>query len=185
MFGFRHSKEPPYLPREVEPGNIESYIQNRLDDQIIWYDQKAQQAQNTYKRMQFFELIVAAAIPLLANYTVSCPAIAFIVGLLGAIVTVNALAAITKTGLSTVPPAKRSSTRKIFTSWARSPTAPTKPPSSSSCTTSKICFLLRATSGSPQIPQCFPQRRNLSPAPAHRFFQRYPACTDNVLRLRP
>lgn len=88
MFGFRHSKEPPYLPREVEPGNIESYIQNRLDDQIMWYDQKAQQAQNTYKRMQFFELIVAAAIPLLANYTVSCPAIAFIVGLLGAIVTV-------------------------------------------------------------------------------------------------
>ena len=67
MFGFRHSKEPPYLPREVEPGNIESYIQNRLDDQIMWYDQKAQQAQNTYKRMQFFELIVAAAIPLLAN----------------------------------------------------------------------------------------------------------------------
>lgn len=54
----------------------------------MWYDQKAQQAQNTYKRMQFFELIVAAAIPLLANYTVSCPAIAFIVGLLGAIVTV-------------------------------------------------------------------------------------------------
>lgn len=89
MFDFLHMhKEAPYVPKEVEPGNIESYIRNRLDDQIAWYDKKAQQAQHIYKRMQFFELIVAALIPLLANYTVSYPVIAFIVGLLGAIITV-------------------------------------------------------------------------------------------------
>lgn len=90
MVSFCGSKPPeePYSPPEVVPGDINSYIKNRLDDQITWYDKKAQQAQRTYKRMQLTELIVATAIPLLANYTASCPAIAFVVGLLGGIITV-------------------------------------------------------------------------------------------------
>ena len=75
-----------------------------------WYDKKAQQAQRTYKRMQLTELIVATAIPLLANYTASCPAIAFVVGLLAGIITViegtERLAAIMRTGSNTALPAK-------------------------------------------------------------------------------
>lgn len=90
MFSFLRSNPPeaPYTQPQVVPGDINSYITSRLDDQITWYDKKAQQAQRIYKRMQFAELIVAAAIPLLANYTVSCPVIAFIVGFLGGIITI-------------------------------------------------------------------------------------------------
>lgn len=31
-------KVPDYTPPEIEPGDINSYITNRLDDQINWYD---------------------------------------------------------------------------------------------------------------------------------------------------
>ena len=57
----RKPPEEPYSPPEVVPGDINSYIKNRLDDQITWYDKKAQQAQRTYKRMQFNVLRLAWA----------------------------------------------------------------------------------------------------------------------------
>ena len=90
MFSFCRNKsaeKESYTPPDVEPGDINSYIQNRLNDQIRWYDKKAQQAQRIYKRLQFAEFVIAAAIPLLTNYTVSRPAVAFVVGLLGAAIT--------------------------------------------------------------------------------------------------
>ena len=42
MVSFCGSKPPeePYSPPEVVPGDINSYIKNRLDDQITWYDKK-------------------------------------------------------------------------------------------------------------------------------------------------
>lgn len=36
----RKPPEEPYSPPEVVPGDINSYIKNRLDDQITWYDKK-------------------------------------------------------------------------------------------------------------------------------------------------
>lgn len=87
---FLFGKKPevsPDLP-EVEPGNIDSYIRNRLDEQIKWYDQKSQKAQRVYKRMQVAELIIAALIPLLSGYTVGHSKIAFAVGVLGAVIAV-------------------------------------------------------------------------------------------------
>lgn len=43
----RKPPEEPYSPPEVVPGDINSYIKNRLDDQITWYDKKAvRDAQN-------------------------------------------------------------------------------------------------------------------------------------------
>ena len=57
----RKPPEEPYSPPEVVPGDINSYIKNRLDDQITQYDKKAQQAQRTYKRMQFNVLRLALA----------------------------------------------------------------------------------------------------------------------------
>ena len=88
----RKQKDPDYTPPEIEPGNINSYIKNRLDDQIDWYDRKSQQAQKRYKRLQLAELVIAAAIPLFSGYTVGCPAMALIIGVLGAFI------AIMKTG---------------------------------------------------------------------------------------
>lgn len=84
----RKQKDPDYTPPEIEPGNINSYIKNRLDDQINWYDRKSQQAQKRYKRLQLAELVIAAAIPLFSGYTVGCPAMAFIIGVLGAVIAI-------------------------------------------------------------------------------------------------
>lgn len=84
----RKQKDPDYTPPEIEPGNINSYIKNRLDDQINWYDRKSQQAQKRYKRLQLAELVIAAAIPLFSGYTVGCPAMAFIICVLGAVIAI-------------------------------------------------------------------------------------------------
>ena len=88
MFLFRKRPEgSPELP-EIESGNIDSYIRNRLDEQIKWYDQKSQEAQRIYRRMQVVELIIAALIPLLSSYTVGHSKIAFAVGALGAVIAI-------------------------------------------------------------------------------------------------
>lgn len=79
---------PDYTPPEIEPGDINSYITNRLNDQINWYDKKSQNAQKRYKCLQLTELVIAAAIPLLSSYTVGCSQVAFMVGVLGAAIAI-------------------------------------------------------------------------------------------------
>lgn len=68
--------------------DIKEYIEKRVNDQIKWYDEKSQEAQKWYKRLQIAEIILAALIPLLSGYSTSCVQIAFIVGLFGAIIAV-------------------------------------------------------------------------------------------------
>lgn len=64
--------------------NAEKYMEERVDQQINWYNIKAQKAQNMYKIFQIIEIILAALIPLLAGYTKECEIMAMIVGVLGA-----------------------------------------------------------------------------------------------------
>ena len=45
------------------------YLEQRLDDQIKWYDKKSSANQAAYKRLRLIEIIAAATIPLLAGYT--------------------------------------------------------------------------------------------------------------------
>ena len=45
--------------------NENTYITNRLDDQIQWYSSKSQSCQKKYKWLQGTEIILAAAIPVL------------------------------------------------------------------------------------------------------------------------
>jgi hypothetical protein len=45
------------------------YFEQRLDDQINWYDKKSSSNQTAYKRLRLIEIIAAASIPLLAGYT--------------------------------------------------------------------------------------------------------------------
>jgi hypothetical protein len=45
------------------------YLEQRLDDQINWYDKKSAFNQTAYKRLRLIEIIAAAFIPLLAGYT--------------------------------------------------------------------------------------------------------------------
>lgn len=72
-------------PRDVK--SIEDYIKNRLDDQIKWYDNKAASSQKCYKVFQIAELIIAAVIPLLSGYAAGCNAIAAVIGIGGALIT--------------------------------------------------------------------------------------------------
>ena len=45
------------------------YLEQRLDDQINWYDKKSAFNQKWYKRLRLAEIVFAASIPLLAGYT--------------------------------------------------------------------------------------------------------------------
>jgi hypothetical protein len=44
------------------------YLEQRLDDQINWYDKKSAFNQKWYKCLRLIEIIAAASIPLLAGY---------------------------------------------------------------------------------------------------------------------
>lgn len=68
--------------------NIDEYIKTRVDDQIDWYDQKSQSAQNWYKGLQIIEIILASFIPLLAGYSSSYKILTLIVGLFGALIAI-------------------------------------------------------------------------------------------------
>lgn len=65
-----------------------TYIKERLDDQIAWYDQRSQSNQKWYKRLRVTELIAAASIPFLAAYITDASLILKLgVGFLGLLIT--------------------------------------------------------------------------------------------------
>jgi len=68
----------------------DTYLKNRLDDQIKWYDQKSMWNQKLFKRLQIFQISAAAAIPFLSGYMTSeATFIKFWVGLLGVLIAVS------------------------------------------------------------------------------------------------
>ena len=70
--------------------NEETYLKERVDDQIGWYDKKSRQAQARYKALRGFEVIAAAAIPLLTGFAPAWFPVAPVVGVLGACIAVSA-----------------------------------------------------------------------------------------------
>ena len=70
------------------------YLEQRLDDQINWYDRKSASNQAAYKRLRLIEIVAAASIPLLAGYSQITGrvgmAIGVIIGVIGLIVAVIA-----------------------------------------------------------------------------------------------
>ena len=74
--------------------DINEYIKTRVDNQIDWYDKKSLHCQKCYKRIQFWEIIFAASIPLLSGYSTRCFIIPIVIGVLGVIITI--LESITK-----------------------------------------------------------------------------------------
>lgn len=53
--------------------NIESYITERLDDQINWYSTKSTKNQNTYKIIKILEMIFATSITILSVFVTNYP----------------------------------------------------------------------------------------------------------------
>ncbi|HHY74088.1 MAG TPA: DUF4231 domain-containing protein [Bacillus bacterium] len=66
---------------------IEQYLNERLDDQINWYDKKSIWHQKIYKRLKITQIILSAAIPFLAGYIDSIKWLAIIAGSMGVIIT--------------------------------------------------------------------------------------------------
>ena len=68
----------------------EEYIEQRVADQINWYDIKSQRSQKWFKRIRGLEITSAGAIPLFAGFGGGTPWSLIVVGILGAIVTILA-----------------------------------------------------------------------------------------------
>jgi Protein of unknown function (DUF4231) len=64
------------------------YIEQRLDDQIAWYDRKSQRNQQAYRCLKIFELAAASAIPLLTGLIKPDTPWHIVVGILGALIAV-------------------------------------------------------------------------------------------------
>ena len=76
------------LTKEAEPATETaqklSPTEERLEDQINWYDARSQQAQRRFKLMKGLVLVIAAAIPVVAAFE----APVYVAGVLGAAVVV-------------------------------------------------------------------------------------------------
>lgn len=66
------------------------YFQQRLDDQIDWYDRKSAANQKAFKRLRLIEILTAATIPVLAGFSQGSRSVALATGVAGMIVTVIA-----------------------------------------------------------------------------------------------
>ena len=68
----------------------EEYIEQRLSDQIGWYDRKSSTNQRWFKRLRFAEIVAAATIPFLSGFAGDSFPIKIAIGVLGVLVAVVA-----------------------------------------------------------------------------------------------
>jgi hypothetical protein len=68
----------------------EEYIEQRLNDQIVWYDRKSSTNQCWFKRLRFAEIVAAATIPFLSGFAGNSLPIKIAIGALGVLVAVVA-----------------------------------------------------------------------------------------------
>lgn len=68
----------------------EDYIEQRVVDQINWYDSKSQKSQKWFKRIRALEIISASSIPLFAGFGQGEPWSIILIGILGAVVAILA-----------------------------------------------------------------------------------------------
>ncbi|GAB6906454.1 conserved hypothetical protein [Desulfosarcina cetonica] len=68
----------------------DQYLKERVDDQINWYDLRSKAAQLAFRRLRHAEIVCAALVPFMAGFAGSYASVAFLVGLLGAVVVVLA-----------------------------------------------------------------------------------------------
>jgi hypothetical protein len=68
----------------------EEYIEQRLNDQIVWYDRKSGTNQRWFKRLRFAEIVAASIIPFLSGFAGGSLPIKVAIGALGVVVAVIA-----------------------------------------------------------------------------------------------
>jgi Protein of unknown function (DUF4231) len=64
----------------------EEYIEQRLNDQIGWYDRKSVTNQRWFRRLRFAEIVAASTIPFLSGFAGNSLAIKIAIGILGVVV---------------------------------------------------------------------------------------------------
>ena len=68
----------------------EEYIEQRLNDQIGWYDRKSVTNQRWFRRLRFAEIVAAATIPFLSGFAGNSLPIKIAIGTLGVVIAVIA-----------------------------------------------------------------------------------------------
>jgi uncharacterized protein DUF4231 len=68
----------------------EDYVEQRINDQISWYDRRSITNKRWFKRLRFAEIVVAATIPFLSGFADKALAIKIAIGALGVFVAVIA-----------------------------------------------------------------------------------------------
>ena len=68
--------------------DVETYMKDRVDDQINWYELKSSVNQKSYKRLRLIEIVAAAAITLLVGLVTQYPNLTLVIGGLGILVAV-------------------------------------------------------------------------------------------------
>jgi hypothetical protein len=68
----------------------EEYVEQRLTDQISWYDRKSSTNQRWFKWLRFIEIVAAATIPFLSGFAGDSFPIKIAIGALGVLVAVLA-----------------------------------------------------------------------------------------------
>lgn len=67
----------------------DEYLSKRLDPQIIWYDDRSNQCQKYYNRLQAIGIILAALIPLFAGYANVHFLIPVIISIFGTVIVIT------------------------------------------------------------------------------------------------
>jgi len=67
-------------------GDQDSPTQERLEDQIGWYDRKSQTAQRRYKILKLTQMVIAALIPLASAFPIPAAEFKWITAILGLLV---------------------------------------------------------------------------------------------------
>jgi hypothetical protein len=75
------------LAKMISP---DEYIEQRLNDQVCWYDRKSSDNQRWFKRLRLAEIVAAAIIPFLSGFAGGSLAIKIAIGALGVVVAVIA-----------------------------------------------------------------------------------------------
>jgi len=68
--------------------DIEQYLQERLDDQIGWYDRKSCWNQRLHKRLRLLEVVAASSIPFLTGFIAQYSFMTHVVAVVGVAVAV-------------------------------------------------------------------------------------------------
>jgi hypothetical protein len=68
----------------------EEYVEQRINDQIGWYDRKSITNKRWFKRLRFAEIVAAATIPFLSGFADKSFPIKIAIGVLGVVVAVIA-----------------------------------------------------------------------------------------------